>query len=677
MEPELTENTQGGSRQSSVDSWLDEWEQKSPTEQPTSGHSEGARAPAAEPVPPESASTKASVDRQDAATNRRTDRAAPSDAGSPPVAPGPSLAKSAARMPTPVRSGHATPQHSKRQASQRRARVIQKKSDSGLASITGELSTTTERQRTGRRRAMAVGFVLLVAAVGLVGYLFTGFQENAPSALGIDAAQPAGNESVASPEAELDLSTSGGPPPQSVEELARSTVQLIGLTSAGDPACAGSGVLIGADGTILTNAHVVTSGPGCEFSSVGVAVIENSGEPAKLQYRAELLAVDRKLDLAVLRIVAYLTETIEPLPEFSVAALGDSDTVDLGDDIRILGYPVIGGETITFTNGSVSGFTKQAGIGNRALIKTDATIAAGNSGGIAVDADGRVVGIPTKARASETGPAVDCRPLSDTNEDGRVDDEDICVPVGGFLNGVRPINLAKILLQQAQGADPIGTVLRPRGDVDLSNVTFSNPRFSLGKNDETNQPIDIVTTASAGIPEICFFADWQGVPDGTVWDGVWYVDGELAPRLGFTDITWANGESGENFWLCAPGLEGDGLPAGIYEIGFFLEGEVVFAEGFEIVEDEVDVHTIDWSNNTDVEVCGLAINPLAESGQTGLNELEPGDSIPPGESRPLELATGRVVVEAYDCLGRLVADAYDGLDIEQSTTLLIGLEPEG
>ena len=62
--------------------------------------------------------------------------------------------------------------------------------------------------------------------------------------------------------------------------------------------------------------------------------------------------------------------------------LGDSDALHLGDDILILGYPGIGGETITLTRGEVSGFHLcKRGYGNRAFIKTSATIAGGNSGG--------------------------------------------------------------------------------------------------------------------------------------------------------------------------------------------------------------------------------------------------------------------------------------------------------
>lgn len=566
-----------------------------------------------------------------------------------------------------------TPQLASIRRDRRRARVIPQRTEPGLAHVTGELSVSVTHGRSNRRMAVAAGITLVAAAVGLIGYLFTGFGDEIGTPGAIDR-----SPQVMSGGDGLDLNTGAGLAPQSIERLARSTVQLIGLTDTGQPACAGSGVIVGTDGTILTNAHVVTSGPGCEFSTIGVGVIADSTSPAQLSYVAQVLVVDRDLDLAVLRVSGLLDSAPGPLPiSFPAAPLGDSDTVELGDTIRILGYPVIGGETITFTTGSVGGFTAQAGVGNRALIKTDATIAAGNSGGIAVDLDGLVVGIPTKARASENGPAVDCRPVSDTNEDGTVDDDDVCVPVGGFLNGVRPINLARMLLEKAASAEPIGPVI---GDgtlgpeIDYSKIRFTNPRFSLGKDKVRNLPIDEVVTAAAGIPEICFFADWSGMPAGAIWDGVWFVDGKADGVPGFTKETWAIGESGENFWICAPGSKETGFLPGVYEIGFFLEGELIFAEGIEITEEPVEVRTIDWVNNIEVEVCGLAINPQADSGQTGLNELPPGVTIAPGQSYSLDLPAGWVVVEAYDCEGNLVADAYNGLDTTKSLTQVIGIE---
>jgi hypothetical protein len=405
-----------------------------------------------------------------------------------------------------------------------------------------------------------------------------------------------------------------------------------------------------------------------------VALTTDDSEPPELLYRADVLAVDTTADLAVLRVAEVLPDVDAEVPDrFPAAPLGDSDKIDLGDQIRILGYPVIGGETITLTTGSVSGFTSQPGLGVRGLIKTDASISAGNSGGLAVDADGRVIGIPTKARASATGPAIDCRPFSDTNSDGAVDEDDTCVPVGGFLNGIRPINLAIALIGRASSAEPIGPVVLPDAvtDFNIDEVIVTNPRFALGVDD--NQPVDIVETVTAGVDEICFFVDWEGITPGVGWDSAWFIDGTLQPRLGYADQIWNLSESGENFWLCAEESGPEGLPAGVYEIGIFFDGELLFAEGILVTAAPTEVVEVTWINDTNAVICNLAINPFSTSGQVGLNELTPGETIEPGASRTVELPLGQVVVEAFDCEGNAIADNFSGLNVTGEASFVIGL----
>ncbi len=532
----------------------------------------------------------------------------------------------------------------------------------------GQGSTAADGGRT-LKFALAAGAAVATVVV-LVGVVTSGFGLISRGQDSEAVVGPTTGDEVAGPGLEVGAEVASG----GISELALSTVQLVGLNDDLEPECAGSGVIVRSDGTILTNAHVVRSEGACQFSTIGVGVTINSAEPAELLYRAEVLVVDDTLDLAVLRIAGLLdSEDDRSLPDsFPQAPLGDSDTVELGDNVRILGYPVIGGETITLTTGTVSGFTSQAGIGSNGLIKTDATISAGNSGGLAIDPDGRVIGIPTKARASESGPAIDCRALNDTNLDGAVDDLDNCVPVGGFLNGVRPINLALPLLEQAIDATPIGPVAGGEPDeptFDYSQVVFDNPRFSLGQ--ENNQPVSVVETAVAGTAELCFFVDWSGIPVGTEWDGVWFVNGELDPEVGFTDEPWTIEE--EAFWLCAMEENQEGLPVGVYEVGLFIEDELMFVEGIELTEEPVEVVPVTWINDTEGEICQLSINPFSESGQVGLNELAEGVTIPSGRSVTTDLPLGRVVVEAYNCEGEPVADAFAGLEVEGEANFLIGL----
>lgn len=437
----------------------------------------------------------------------------------------------------------------------------------------------------------------------------------------------------------------------------QATVLLEGLDPSGKVLCLGSGTFVSTDGLILTNAHVVTRDATCNFTRVGVAVTDNDDAPPELRYEAGLVALDPLLDLAVLKVTAPI-DPAQPLPEtFTALPLGDSDALDIGDSLGVWGYPEIGGETITLTNGTVSGFTAQAGIGDRALIKTDATIAGGNSGGAAVDAAGNLVGIPTKARASENGPAVDCRFLADTNEDGAIDSNDTCIPIGGFLNGIRPINLAKPLVEQARAAVP-----RPFLEASLSvqvdpgTIAMTQPRFSLDEKDDT--PVDVVKTAVAGSRKLCLFVDWAGVPDGATWDGIWFVNGTPVSQYSMVGRTWTFGPEGSNFWVCAIDKT-QGLAAGLYEIGFYVSGQLVFAEGIQVTEEPATVHSTMWRNQTGAELCSLAINPKG-SGPVGLNELAPGEKIEAEGSATIDLPDGDYLVEARDCENKPVADSGDG-----------------
>lgn len=562
------------------------------------------------------------------------------------------------------------------QQNQHAARLNDRQRQISNPVMTGDLSLSTRKSAPRRSKHLVslVGICLVLALTG--GLVYAVANRNSTNEAGRTTSAGAADP-IADPTVELPV---GGTASAGIKELATSTVRILGLNDGQQAECAGSGIIVEANGTILTNAHVVTSGEDCRFSSIGVAVTSDTSDPAELLYVAEVVAVNSELDLAVIRI----TETLDgsPIPDaFPAATLGNSESVALGDTISILGYPVIGGDTITFTTGAVSGFSSQAGIGNRAFIKTDATISAGNSGGMAVDANGLVVGIPTKARGSESGPAVDCRPVDDTNNDGVVDKADLCVSVGGFLNGLRPINLAKPILSEVDLgfslAMPVLEADSATATFDIGNVNFEAPRFSLGE--KGNVPRRAVETLSSDAEELCLFVNWSGVPNGTKWDGLWYIDGELAREHGSFEQSWTFGESGENFWMCVlagnePDNSQEGIRPGLYEVGFFLEGQLVFAEGIEVTRSPVETFDIGWSNETGEDLCGLAVNPKSKSQQVGLNELDPGAVIKPDEGIVMSLPAGTVVVEAYTCDdGEVIAGEYGGIEITQTETFVIGL----
>jgi S1-C subfamily serine protease len=141
----------------------------------------------------------------------------------------------------------------------------------------------------------------------------------------------------------------------------------------------GSGFIINKDGLILTNSHVV-------FGRHVIIVTLDDGTKTV----AKLLGVDPVLDLAVLQIPT-------PLEGHPSATLGDSDEVQIGEEVLAIGNPM--GLEQTLTRGIVSGVNRILPESTLSmtlpLIQTDAAINPGNSGGPLVNRCGEVIGINT------------------------------------------------------------------------------------------------------------------------------------------------------------------------------------------------------------------------------------------------------------------------------------------
>lgn len=163
----------------------------------------------------------------------------------------------------------------------------------------------------------------------------------------------------------------------------------------------GSGVIISEDGLVLTNYHVVTQEEDYDQSlrDVGyqICLTEDKNAKPDCSYTGRLVTSDRDKDLALLRIKEI--GSLDAKSSYPYLEIG-SEPVESGGDLTILGYPSIGGETITQTQGVVSGKTNKY---NLDWIKTDADISFGNSGGAAVDAEGKIAGITTKSHSDMLG----------------------------------------------------------------------------------------------------------------------------------------------------------------------------------------------------------------------------------------------------------------------------------
>lgn len=268
----------------------------------------------------------------------------------------------------------------------------------------------------------------------------------------------------------------------------------------------GSGTIISPQGLILTNAHVVLPNRYFPVDALRVSLTIDADQPPVPTYYAEVLQADALLDIAVIQIMSDLTgNPIAPSSlDLPVISLSDSDALELGDSLSIIGYPGIGGETITLTEGVVSGFTHDENVKGRGFIKTNATIVGGNSGGLAANAAGQLVGIPTQLGYGGDDQYVDCRVLVDTNRDGQVDENDSCVPTGGYINALRPSNLALPLIAAAQAGErniitttveevAIGPVLPPSelvGEMILQDDFSTNSGWDVYAGEEWSSQVN-------------------------------------------------------------------------------------------------------------------------------------------------------------------------------------------
>ena len=168
--------------------------------------------------------------------------------------------------------------------------------------------------------------------------------------------------------------------------------------SSGSAQALGSGFVVSADGSILTNAHVV-SDSGTRASSVEVVFKTQSGDGTDTTtVAATVVGVDETSDVALLKVDPAKSPALDPLP------LGDSSAVQVGEAVVAIGNPL--GYDFSVTSGIVSATNRNLQSPNGSVIpdgiQTDAAINEGNSGGPLIDASGQVIGINEQI-ASQSG----------------------------------------------------------------------------------------------------------------------------------------------------------------------------------------------------------------------------------------------------------------------------------
>ncbi|CAN5798311.1 hypothetical protein BH10CHL1_BH10CHL1_29380 [soil metagenome] len=339
------------------------------------------------------------------------------------------------------------------------------------------------------------------------------------------------------------------------------TVLVLVPDNSGDLVSGGSGTILDAEkGYVLTNFHVVgDTEKGTLTNDQGVAVLgvmptNMRGAPV-LKYRAKVVNADPQLDLAVLQITALVDSPRSPLPEnlgLTAIERGDSDQLLIGDPLYVIGYPGLGGATVTMTSGLVSGFLDEKDNGPGAWIKTDAEVNHGNSGGLAVNADGQFIGVPSAGVAD--------------------------VQAAGKISLVRTGNLAlkfydSVLMGTAPNhignnkADGSTNNQQTSGSAQIVKVQFGE---SLSRRNEVPKP---AVKFKSGITDLYAAFEYSGFGDGQNFTYVWYYNGGEDSR---DSLPWDAGNDGKN-WVSLGNQ--DGLADGFYEVELLLDGQSLYRGG--------------------------------------------------------------------------------------------------
>ena len=177
--------------------------------------------------------------------------------------------------------------------------------------------------------------------------------------------------------AEVEISSDHGEKLSAQEVYAKVNPAVVSVVAEvdGNHVSYGTGMIFTPDGFILTNAHVIENGQGCE-------VYLSRGD----MYEAKLVGYDAAQDLAVLKVEGENLPCVE---------FGDSDLLAVGDTVYAIGNPLGYELRGTLTDGIVSAINRDVQVDGvtMTLIQTNAALNSGNSGGPLINVYGQVVGV--------------------------------------------------------------------------------------------------------------------------------------------------------------------------------------------------------------------------------------------------------------------------------------------
>ncbi|MBE2269302.1 MAG: trypsin-like peptidase domain-containing protein [Anaerolinea sp.] len=358
-----------------------------------------------------------------------------------------------------------------------------------------------------------------------------------------------------------------------LERIQRATVFILQAVSTENQLvvrCVGTGTLVSRDGLILTNAHNTVQGTNCPGDTLIVALSVRADEAPIPIYQAEIIQADAGLDLALLRIVRQNDGRLVERASLALpfVELGDSASLELDETLTVVGYPSFGDDPVSVVRGTVIGFTAEPSGGAKSWIKTGLEIPGTMSGGGAYDAQGRLVGIPTTAPVTPDSPESRCITLQDSNGDGLVNTNDVCISVGGIINALRPSNFARPLLRAASLNLNLQIVTSFFERPDTGGTpTFSGMFFAPSVN-SAGMPTSVSRSLPTGSDSLYLFFTYANMTPETVYEMRVTIQGIESPTFSLSPVRWSGGRNG--LWYI--GTTGQPIPNGLYDFTLFIDG---------------------------------------------------------------------------------------------------------
>lgn len=335
--------------------------------------------------------------------------------------------------------------------------------------------------------------------------------------------------------------------------------------------CAGSGTIVRYDGFILTNAHIVVQSSQCSGDTIIISLSVAPDQPPIPRYRAEIVQVNNGLDLALLRISQELDGRVleaDQLPVLPFVEVGATDTLQLDETVTAVGYPEITSSPQVSVPASLSGFIAEPAGDDRSWVKLGAArpLPGAMSGGGVYNRNGQLVGVLTSVPVTVED-AADCQIIEDSNGDGFINTNDICVPVPDIVTVMRPSDFARPLIRSGALQLDIATLTtptfqaNPSGQPDISKSFFA-PAIS------NNQPTTVIGSAPAGTSSLYLFFDYSNMTPETVYEVRVTIDGIPSEQFSLPAVRWSGGVNG----LSYIGSANVTWPNGVYEFRIFVNG---------------------------------------------------------------------------------------------------------